>query len=175
MNPVTLLVQEHNIIKEAVNIAKKLRIKLGDTEHYESIARQLIDFFRNYADTYHHQKEELILFPEMVKANEMLEQGIVFEMFENHSDFRDTIANIISLLDNKNYEKAQDKLEQYCEALLDHIAVEDDEVFEIANSLFDDNELEKIYFRFIDSDSDLGQQRKEELKNNLEALSKNLE
>lgn len=170
MNPVSLLIQEHNLIKEAVEIAKKLRSKLGNSEEYNSNVRQLIEFFRNYADSYHHQKEELILFPEMVKANEMLEQGIVFEMFENHNDFREMIASIENYLNSENFEQAQEKLEQYCEALLDHIAVEDDEVFEIANSLFDEGELEKIYFRFIDSDSDLGQQRKDELKKSLEEL-----
>ena len=172
MNPVTILIQEHNLIKIAVEIAKKSRNKLGNEAEYDSIIRQLLVFFRNYADNFHHHKEELILFPEMVKANEMLEQGIVFEMFENHSDFREMLASIENLLNSKNYEQAQNKLEQYCEALLDHIAVEDDEVFEIAKSLFDESELEKIYFRFVDVDAELGQQHKEELKANLEELIK---
>ena len=170
MNPVSLLIQEHNLIKEAIEIAKNCRNILNNISQYENAVRQLINFFRNYADNYHHQKEEQILFPEMVKANEMLEQGIVFEMFENHSDFRQMIASIEKFLEKKEFDKTQNMLEQYCEALLDHIAVEDDEVFEIAKSLFDNNELEKIYFRFVDIDSEIGNHPKEELKQNLEKL-----
>ncbi|MCC6722363.1 MAG: hemerythrin domain-containing protein [Bacteroidia bacterium] len=172
MNPVNLLIEEHNIIKEAIEIAKNSRKLLNDSEKYENTVRELIVFFRNYADNYHHHKEEQILFPEMVKANEMLEQGIVFEMFENHSDFRELISGIENFLNNKNYEKSQNLLEQYCEALLDHIAVEDDEVFEIAKSLFDDNELEKIYFRFLDTDSEIGVEGKDELKLKLNEIKK---
>lgn len=175
MNPVSLLIQEHNLIKEAIELAKNCRNQLNNNIKYENSVRQLIDFFRNYADNYHHQKEEQILFPEMVKANEMLEQGIVFEMFENHSDFRQMISSIENFLNNKDFEKSQNKLEQYSEALLDHIAVEDDEVFEIAKSLFDDNELQKIYFRFIDIDSEIGNQNKDELKQKLEELKKSIE
>ncbi len=70
----------------------------------------------------------------------------------------------------KKYEAAQHQLEQYAEALFDHIAVENEEVFQAAASLFSDAELEKISFRFLDCDRDLGTGRKEELENSARLL-----
>jgi hemerythrin-like domain-containing protein len=118
---------------------------------YEDTVRQLISFFRSYADKYHHYKEEKILFPEMSKRNELLMDGAIKEMLENHEDFREMIRGIEQFLDEKNYSGARQQLEKYTEALLNHIAVENDEVFLMAESIFTEEELKKISHRFIKS------------------------
>ncbi len=161
---IKILYDEHTVIVNAIDIAKQLRSLVGrDDGMYEKSLRKLITFFREYADKYHHHKEELILFPEMNKRNELLEDGIVKEMFENHEDFRESIGRIVAKLDQKDYSAAQEELEKYTEALLDHIAVENDEVFQIAELLLSEAELEKIGYRFIDCDKDLGEKHKEDL------------
>ena len=170
MDPITLLHDEHEIILDAIRIAKELRKHTGNGGLYEQKVSALIAFFREYADKYHHYKEEEVLFPEMVKANELLESGVIQEMFENHEDFRALIREIEQLTKDKKHEDAQNKLEQYVEALTDHIAVENEEVFEIARSLFSDIEMEKIFFRFMDLDADLGDKRKLELKAQLAVI-----
>lgn len=160
-----LLYDEHSIIINAIDVAKESESLIGkDDVLYEKTIRSLIDFFRNYADKYHHNKEEMILFPEMEKKNEMLQDGVIKEMFDNHEEFREMIAIIEQNLDAKNFIETQKKLNAYGEALLDHIAVENEEVFQMAESIFDDDELERISFRFLDSDRELGDRRKEELR-----------
>lgn len=160
-----MLYDEHEIIVNAIDAAKQAETLIGkEDELYEMTIRELLSFFRNYADKYHHYKEELILFPEMSKKNELLEDGVIKEMFDNHEDFRGMIKEIETLLDEKNYPATQKALNSYAEALLDHIAVENEEVFQMAESIFDEAELERIYFRFVDCDRELGDQRKEELK-----------
>jgi hemerythrin-like domain-containing protein len=159
------LYDEHSIIINAIDVARQSKILIGiDNAQYESTIRQLITFFRNYADKYHHYKEENILFPEMNKRNELLVDGVIKEMFDNHEEFREKIRNIEINLDSKMYAQAQTELEKYGEALLDHIAVENDEVFQIAETLFTDDDLEKINHRFQDCDRDLGNKQKEELE-----------
>lgn len=172
-NPVKVLFDEHEIIVLAIDMAKEAG-KLISTNKvvYEKLIRDLINFFRLYADQYHHYKEEQILFPEMSKKNELLEDGVIQEMFENHADFRDMIKGIETFLDKKDYEKAQQQLNSYAEALLDHIAVENDEVFQMAESLFDKEELEKIYFRFDDCDREVGEKKKAELVIQLTEMQK---
>jgi len=163
-NPIKVLFDEHEIIISAIDIAKEADKLIASNEIvYEKLIRDLISFFRLYADQYHHYKEEQILFPEMSKKNELLEDGVIKEMFENHEDFRDMIKNIETFLDKKEYVKAQQQLNSYAEALLDHIAVENDEVFQMAESLFEKEELEKIYFRFDDCDREVGEKKKTEL------------
>ncbi|MBI4930370.1 MAG: hemerythrin domain-containing protein [Bacteroidetes bacterium] len=170
-----VLFDEHEIIVNAIDTAQQAKLLIGkDDAAYEKLITQLIGFFRNYADKYHHFKEEEILFPEMAKRNELLADGVIKEMFENHADFRVMIKNIETSLNKKQYPHAQLLLEEYTEALLDHIAVENDEVFQTAETIFSEEELEKIYFRFEDCDRELGNAKKEELKELADTLRKNL-
>ena len=170
-----VLYDEHSIIINAIDTALLAKQLIGnDDVQYESTITQLIDFFRSYADQFHHFKEEIILFPEMNKKNEMLAAGIIKEMFDNHDDFRQMIKQIELALNEKKFSEAQQQLEKYTEALLDHIAVENDEVFQMAESLFSDDELDKIYFRFEDCDVELGRELKQELQYSAEEIRKNL-
>lgn len=170
-----VLYDEHTIIINAIDAARQSKELIGkNDELYENTIRKLIFFFRSYADKFHHYKEEIILFPEMNKKNEMLADGVIKEMFDNHEDFRDMIRDIENSLNEKKYPEAQQLLEQYAEALLDHIAVENDEVFQMAESLFSADELDKIFFRFEDCDRELGNQLKSELQENLDGIRKNL-
>jgi hemerythrin-like domain-containing protein len=170
-----VLFDEHEIIVNAIDTARQAKSLIGKYDvSYEKLIHQLIGFFRNYADKYHHFKEEEILFPEMAKRNELLADGVIKEMFDNHADFREMIKGIEASLNEKKYAEAQQKLQQYTESLLDHIAVENDEVFQSSESIFSEEELEKIYFRFEDCDRELGSAKKEELKELADTLRKNL-
>jgi hemerythrin-like domain-containing protein len=168
-----MLFDEHEIISNVIDTAKHAGSLIGkDNKKYESVIRQLISFFRSYADNYHHHKEELILFPEIAKKNEIAAEGIIREMDENHEDFRELIRSVEKELDLKNYITAQHKLEQYGEALLYHIAVENEEVFQMAESLFTSEELKTLQYRFEDCDRELGEQTKKELVALAEKLRK---
>lgn len=168
---VKVLYDEHEIIVSAIEFAKKAAASWkSDEEKFEKTLRTLLSFFRNYADKYHHYKEEEVLFPEMSKKNELLDGGLIKEMFDHHEDFREMLRNIDDYLSNKNYEAASRQLQEYCENLLDHIAVENDEVFQVAETLFTADELEKIQCRFADCDRDLGELKKKELENLVSGL-----
>jgi hemerythrin-like domain-containing protein len=170
-DPVKVLFQEHEVILTAIDIAKQAdKFHIKGEAAYLNVVSSLINFFQSYADKYHHYKEEKILFPEMNKKNELLEEGVIKEMLENHEDFRDMIKSIEAFLNKKDYMRAQQQLNIYTEALLDHIAVENDEVFQMAKSLFDKDELEKLYFRFDDCDREIGEQKKTELINQLNEI-----
>ena len=172
---IRLLFEEHEIIVNAIDVVSEVKSLIGKNDiMYEKTVRELLLFFRNYADKFHHFKEEEILFPEMSKKNELLTDGVLKEMFENHSDFRERIKSVENLLNEKKYPDAQLQLERYAEALLNHIAVENEEVFQTAEAIFSEEELEKIFFRFEDCDRELGISKKLELKEMAETLRKNL-
>lgn len=174
-SPIKVLFDEHEIIISAIQIAKKADKLLDkDKVAYEQVIRDLINFFRSYADQYHHNKEENILFPLMSKKNEFLEDGVLKEMFDNHADFRSMIKSIEMFLDGKDYNEAQHQLNIYGEALLDHIAVENDEVFQMAETLLNKEELEKMYFNFEDCDRELGGAKKSQLAEQLKEIQNKL-
>lgn len=163
-NSLEILYDEHVVITRAATLARDAASLIGKrNEQYETTMRELIRFFRMYADQYHHHKEEIILFPEMAKKNELVASGIIQEMFDNHTHFRDLLRTIETNLNHKEYSTAAKNVVEYTEALLDHIAVENDEVFQTAYALFDEEELENIFFRFSDLDRELGDSLKMEL------------
>ena len=174
-NYLQALYDEHLVIVNAIDAGRLLRTQAdADPERYDRLLRQLLFFFRQYADGIHHQKEESILFPEMNKRNDLLGDGIVKEMYENHERFRDLIRNMEKSLDVRNVLAAAVCFEEYAEALLDHIAVENEEVFRMAGTLFNELELERMAFRFEDIDQEAGAGKKEELTRMVNDLRKEL-
>jgi len=172
---IKILYDEHELIVSALGfISDAGDLIERNPAAYEKIVRRLLSFFRNYADKYHHHKEEEILFPEMSKKNELLAEGILKEMLDNHEDFRQMLCDIENSIDKREYEIAQRLLNLYKEALLDHIAVENDEVFQVAEGLMEEEELEKIYYRFIDCDRDLGMEYKQSLADSLSNIQKEI-
>jgi hemerythrin-like domain-containing protein len=70
------------------------------------------------------------------------------------------LADIESLNNAGEFDESFKKFEKYNHELLNHIAVEDDEVFQMALSILDSDDLDKIYYRFLDTDSNLGMDNK---------------
>ena len=157
---------EHAIVIEATQITLSLdKTWEVDPEEYERNLIKLLDFFRFYADKYHHYKEEEVLFPALLKTNEPTVTSIVAELLEHHVHFRDTLGKVRNDLAGKDYAGAQQKIKIYIDELLDHIAAENEELFPIADTLFAEDELEKLYYKCIDIDYELGLIHKEELEN----------
>ena len=84
--------------------------------------------------------------------------------------FRETVAEIEAAAQDKDWPKTQKLLKAYINDLLDHIAVENDELFNMAESVFSDDELERIYFLFEDIDRDLGLERKQALVEDMKSI-----
>ena len=171
-NSLSLLFEEHEYISDAIEVARNAESLLGiNDQEYEETISELIRFFRNYGDLYHHHKEEQILFPEMAKKNELLSEGILKEMYDNHSYFRELLLEIEYHLEAIEYTEASVKIAVYTESLSDHIAVEKEELFQAASSLFTSDELENISYRFIDMDREVGELRKRDLTEALKLLN----
>jgi len=169
---IEVLYNEHEIIKSVINYREKITVLAkSDPVKCKDIIIRLIDFFRNYADKFHHYKEEKLLFPLMSEKNEMLKDSIIEEMLDNHQDFRKLVKSIESAVEMENCEESSALLLKYTEMLLDHIAVEDDEFFQMAETLLDEKELDKMYYDFQDIDRELGL----DIKRDFEKMKEELE
>ncbi|MBI3141220.1 MAG: hemerythrin domain-containing protein [Bacteroidetes bacterium] len=160
-NPLDIMYAEHEVVMKAEKIVDGLKgLWETDPSRFESTARQLVGFFREYADGYHHRKEEEILFPAIMDHPDFVLHGIIEEFETHHEDFREYAREIMEALDDKDYPRAMKVLERYTGDLLDHIAAENDELFVLAENLLDPQLLETLYFKFQDVDMELGQERK---------------
>ncbi len=170
-NPIQTMLQEHETISQVEEIIKTLNNSWeDDSEKYEEAVSILITFFKEYADENHHRKEEEVLFPAICDHPDFILQEIIDELEQHHEDFRDYTKEIEEALDEKDYEKSYHELKNYLQDLLDHIAVENDELFVLAETLLDEDELETIYFKFMDIDMELGNEKKTELEQSIQAI-----
>jgi len=169
------MMAEHEVISSAENLLPLLDGYWNTApEAYEGHIRSLLTFFREYSDEFHHHKEEEILFPKLSKHPEFALQDIIDELEDHHEIFREHTQEIEDELEAKNYEKVQSILASYIDQLLDHIAAENDELFIMAEGLFNEDELETIFFQFQDVDEELGSDRKEELAQTVSKIESSL-
>ena len=167
-----VLYREHETIKSVTGFRKKIGVLAKkNPAKFKNIVTELIGFFRSYADNFHHYKEEKILFPLLCEKNELLkDDSVVEEMLGNHDNFRDIIKSIESAAESGNYKESDELLNDYLDMLINHISVEDDELFLMAESLLNESELDKLYNDFQNIDRELGL----EIKNNYENIKEKL-
>ncbi|RLD22601.1 MAG: hypothetical protein DRI69_00710 [Bacteroidetes bacterium] len=163
-NGIEYLVAEHDIISSVEDLLPRLDGYWNiDKEVYEEAVKLLITFFREYGDKFHHYKEEQVLFPRLNSNYEFSQPTLVEELEDHHEFFREYVSSLENSLQNKDYEKVQGTLKSYVRDLLDHIGAENDELFVMAESLFSEEELEAMYFDFVDYDRDIGEETKQQL------------
>ncbi len=170
-DPIDILLHEHLIIKRAASLALKAESLLpAGTELYDKTIRLLLHFFREYADKFHHYKEESILFPDINIKNETVGQLLVSEMVNHHIEFRQMIRETEDLLNDRKYPDVCISLQNYTSLLLDHIAAEDEEVFQVGSTLLNPEENRRMYYKFLDVDRELGEDKKLELEESLNKI-----
>lgn len=160
-----MLMDEHSVIKKTESIIRGMdQLWVNNPEKYKANVFRLLHFFKEYSDKFHHYKEEEVLFPEMRNHPDFTLDEIIDELEDHHKMFREYAADIKGCIENDQLEKAHDILNKYIHNLLDHIAIEDDELFSMAESIFSPKEFENIYFKFQDIDRELGIDYKEDLE-----------
>lgn len=147
MNGIELLMQEHQNILKFTDYVKKLCCDVLENGTLNTTKfRECIDFGRNYADKYHHGKEEKILFRIMLEnldviAEKLISNGMlvehdlgrfhVGELEEslNHYDENPTVEAKLAIITNAS---------GYADLLRRHIEKEDTAVFSFAERSLSD-------------------------------------
>lgn len=167
-SPIALLMKEHEVILLAGQFITRLDGTWSeDEELYGKKVERLIEFFRVYSDMFHHEKEERILFRQLKEHPDFRLHELIDELEEHHENFRLQVASIEAAISEKKWVFAQKLLVEYIEALADHIAVENDELFVMTEMLFSEMELSRMYFLFEDLDRAIGEDVKLELEHYL--------
>ncbi len=116
--------------------------------------RQAVDFIRNYADAWHHAKEEVHLFPALAMAGMPSDGGPIAVMLNEHEVGRGYVGAISASLDAVAAGDAGargtavENALAYAALLEAHIAKEDGILFEMADRMLPEDEhrrLEDVY------------------------------
>lgn len=120
--PIQKLVDEHKLIKKFLALVPDLCESIQkDLQGSREIILQSVEFIRQFADKYHHAKEEDILFA-YVKGN----KDIVNVMLEDHKKGRYYVKSVLLGLETEDASYITYSLKHYRELLTEHIKKEDE-------------------------------------------------
>ena len=97
MELIGLLMIEHRLIEQIIKALQTELFHLSqDNIAHPTFIYSAVDFFRTYADQFHHGKEEDILFEELSKKNlDPEHKRIMEELEEEHKYARQTVGQLI--------------------------------------------------------------------------------
>lgn len=143
-NPLAILVEEHNNIKLLIDKIPVLCevLDYDRSEDYKLI-KASVDFIKNYADNFHHAKEENVLF-----KYGATNQDIINTMLEEHKLGRWFVKLINKGIDKKDNEIIKENLINYGELLREHINKEDTILYPYIDRCLTDEDIEFLDNKF---------------------------
>ena len=152
--PMRVLVAEHATIKKVLAMIPRMTPSLDPlTEEGRARATEAIFFIRNYADRYHHAKEEDILFR---LFDDNLE--IIRVMNQDHESGRAFALRAEQSLARGDGAGAIEALSSYAALLTDHIRREDEILYPWMDSRLDDPSRQRLFTSFLEVDRAFNQE-----------------
>ncbi|MEK9183875.1 MAG: hemerythrin domain-containing protein [Patescibacteria group bacterium] len=147
--PTKILSDEHkNILKVIEALAKECDRLGAGVEIDKDFFKKAIDFIKNYADKFHHAKEEDILFKELDKRKEKMNCSPMDQMRHEHDLGRGFVKGLETALNGGNKEKVIENARGYAELLEDHIYKEDNILYPMADGVLDEATQKEITEKF---------------------------
>lgn len=142
--PTHLLRHEHRVIEQALRALDGmcLRLKAGDKSPAASLS-QALEFIRNYADRYHHFREEEYLFPALKQCG-LEEGGALAFLRAEHIRERELLAELENALQIYRSDQAVgiepflEIVDRFRQHLTRHMQQEDSLLFRLAEDMLDE-------------------------------------
>ena len=170
------LLHEHLAIEHALNILEEISQRIENTGDIDYLdINNFLEFLKEFADKYHHGKEEDFLFPALEKAGIRKEGGPIGVMLSEHARGR----NYIRQMQTSVVENPVDKQlfiqssRDYIRLLRAHIQKENNVLFPFIDTRLSVSEQKELYGKFENHEEQvIGKGRHEELHSLLEKLAK---
>lgn len=162
MKPTEILTQEHRVIECGLDCLMKLVEQSETAAKLDAeAAKKVCDFLRNYADKYHHGKEEAQLFP-LMKTKKGFSGGCspVMVMIREHELGRLYVGGMESHIAGAAEGDADglrwfiENAKSYMRLLREHIKKEDHCLFPAANRSLTDEDQSSLLQAFAKVDSE---------------------
>jgi len=127
---------------------------IQNAEADASNLQMMVDLIKNYADGYHHAKEENLFFPLMAKYGFSPDHGPVAVMLHEHVLGRNYVKGMAENLENykngdsKSLNSIYTNMHGYIELLRSHIAKENTILFKMADNAFSEEDHKTLLQQF---------------------------
>jgi hemerythrin-like domain-containing protein len=160
MDPIETLMNEHRLIEEVLDVAVAYAERLpSQKDDGRGRLMDLCDFFSGFADSFHHSKEEDILFAAMKDKGFSTEEGPIAVMLQEHDYGRSRIQELRKLLAKPEPWTVEDRLwvlkniYAFAEFLHSHILKEDNILYPLAKSHLPPGDFESMGAKFREVES----------------------
>ena len=152
--PVRELVEEHTVIQRVLALVPRLTAGLaaGVTEIRRRQVADVLEFVRNFADRFHHAKEEDQLFPLFADAGEILAA-----MHAEHEIGRGHVRAAVAALAANDGVTVATHLAAYAALLVEHIRKEDTILYPWMDRSMSDTQIGRLYAAFREVDVRFGE------------------
>lgn len=156
MDAMDILIKEHHYIKKVLDAVKKDCEQLVEGKELDTkLYWEVLDFVKNYADEYHHHKEEQDLFRLLGDADAKLKDGPVRGMLLEHDMGRFYMRQLkenLELYENGYKSKKAYVIASvlsYATMLEEHINKEDHVLYAMAKRVLDQQTQEQLLEEFL--------------------------
>jgi len=144
-NVTQVLSEEHQNILKVINIVLEEceQLQYGKTLD-KGFFNDIISFIKNYADGFHHVKEEDILFKTMLNNEEHMHCNPIPVMLNEHDAGRQYVKGMELALSQENVKNLIENAQGYCYLLQNHIYKEDNILYPMAEQGLDEQQKQQI-------------------------------
>ncbi len=169
--PLKKLVAEHNNILKLVTLIPDILESTDITKDEDkALIENCVKFIKRYADSFHHAKEEDLLFG---YTEEELE--IIQVMKEEHKQARNLVESLEKALEKEDSDILRESFRSYAELLDEHIEKENEILYPWIDRNLTDHEVGVLYSDFRDVEKNFGEEpeRLKDFINDLPTLLSN--
>jgi hemerythrin-like domain-containing protein len=145
------LENDHEYILRLMSVMEKMVLEISTSlKHIELV----VSLIRNYADGFHHGKEEHLFFPFLVKKGFSNDHGPVSVMIHEHAEGRKFVENMEAEIANiKNGDESSftilyENMQGYIDLLRTHIGKENKVLFPLADKVLTKEDQEELLQEF---------------------------
>ncbi len=149
------LKNDHRIIEKMLNVLEVVSNKIEQGEEVPvDILKKATDFIRNFADSYHHGKEEDLLFKTMEEKGFPREGGPIGMMLIEHDEGRDYVRALAEGIekyasgDTSAKKTIVENARNYAGLLAPHIQKEDNILYMMADNIIPEPLQRELLNRF---------------------------
>lgn len=153
------LVREHQLILEYVGLMERyarLNLQHRDLTILIDQAQNFINFIEEFADTFHHAKEENILFHYLDMPGVLTHCNPVRQMLNEHNQAGGYVHNMKDALNGRHLDELADNFLHYAHLLREHIFKEDHILYPMAEKSLSDAFKAEISAAFLETETRLG-------------------
>ena len=153
--PSEILSNEHkNILKFISILENKCFEQKNENKIDIDFFKNAVDFIKNYADGFHHAKEEKIYFIEICEHEASMHCNPVEQMLYEHDTGRNLVKGIIAGIEKNDKNYVIENTINYCNLLKDHIFKEDNILYPMADNILTAQVQEEMLEKFAKVEAD---------------------